>query len=154
MTKTIDLDKHIPALLLVLGGRVALHAVREAARDLDMDLRQWRVIQILGALGPSTISEVSNRVAMDQGGTSRAIAALERRGLIERRLDEADRRRSIAVLTDAGWEMQEEITTFALAREERLLNTLTAAEREQLTGMLHRLIDSADDMLNNHWRPD
>ena len=64
MTKRIDMERHIPALIATLGGRIGLHAQRESARALGLDLREWRVLQILGEAEGRTVNEIADRIAM------------------------------------------------------------------------------------------
>ena len=150
---TVDFEEHLPALLTTLSGKVGLHAMRVRGRKLGLDLREWRIIQALGTYGPCTINEVAEWIALDQGGTSRAISRLEERQLLAREGDAKDRRRVYVNLTAKGRELNKEITTFALAREERLLRELTAAESKQLKRLLNVLIKEADELLNSNWTP-
>ena len=105
----VDLDHHLPSAIKILGGRLGIHAVRFSASKYGMGLREWRIIHILGCDGPSTISEVAERLAMDQGGTSRSIAKLESRGMLVRRSDASDRRLSRVELSTAGQHTHNEI---------------------------------------------
>ena len=73
----VDMDSHIPALFVILGGKIGLHAMRHHARGLGLDLREWRIVQVLGSDGRSTIFAIADRIAMDRGGTSRSVARLE-----------------------------------------------------------------------------
>ena len=150
---TVDLEKHLPVLLIKLSSKIALHAMRVRGRKMGLDLREWRIIQALGTYGPCTINEVAAWVALDQGGTSRAIARLEERQLLEREGDANDRRRVFVRLTDKGSKLNEEIATFALAREKRLLRDLSTTESQELNRLLNILIKEADEMLNCNWTP-
>lgn len=143
----LDLDAHIPARLLTLSARIALHAARRSAKPHGLSIREWRIIQILGAQGPSTINDVASRVAMDFGGTSRAIAALETRGLVLRNGDALDRRVSRVHLSGDGVSLHDIIVPFAIEREKRLLATLDDAERVALQSILDKLERQASDLL-------
>jgi len=147
MTRTVDLDQHIPALLFALSARISHHAQRTNARPLDLDMCEWRTVQILGRDGPSTINEVADRIAMDRGGTSRALSRLESRGLIQRKLDPNDRRSHKVALTDKGQTLHRKVAAFANQREARLLAGLSAAERQSLTDLLLRVDAAAQEML-------
>lgn len=149
----IDLDRHLPAQLMVLGGTIGRHAVREGARKLGLDLMEWRVIQVVGTQGQSTINQVADRIAMDRGGTSRAIARLDERGILSRTADVEDRRRSLVDLTPKGWALHDDIVRFVRAYRERLLRPLSAKDREQLQRTMTSLIDEAGVMLSEHWSP-
>ncbi len=149
----VDMDSHIPALFVTLGGKIGLHAMRHHARGLGFDLREWRIIQVLGGDGRSTIFGIADRIAMDRGGTSRSVARLEKRGLVTRRDDPSDRRRSYVELTDDGWAVHDEIARFALAREERLLRNFSPGDNARLRKILNALVAEADEMIAEGWAP-
>lgn len=154
MSANIDMDSHIPALIATAGGRISLHAQRESARRHDLDLREWRIMQIVGEAEDRTVNEIADRIAMDRGGTSRSIARLEGRGLLTRQDDPQDRRRAMIRLTTKGRRLQDQIAAFAAAREARLLSGFTGAEVEALRAALLKLSDAAQAMLEDGWRPE
>ena len=149
----VDMDSHVPALFVILGGKIGLHAMRHHARGLGFDLREWRIIQVLGGDGRTTIFAIADRIAMDRGGTSRSIARLEKRGLVTRQDDPADRRRSYVELTDEGWTVHDEIARFALAREKRLLRNFSPGDSARLRQYLNALVAEADAMIAEGWSP-
>jgi len=69
------------------------------------------------------------------------IDELESRGLVQRRRDERDRRVHLLYLSDAGEQMLDELSTVGRQDERDLLATLTAAERQELSDLLHRIAD-------------
>ena len=143
---TVDLSAHLPALLFSLSAKIARHASRESARPLGFDMCEWRVIQILGRDGPSSVNEIADRITMDRGGTSRAISRLEAKGIVARSSDPADRRRSTVALTDVGRDAHIEIAAFANWREATLAAELSASETATLTHLLDRLDRRIDEM--------
>ena len=146
-TETVDLDIHLPALLFALGSKISQHANKKSARPLQLDMCEWRVVQILGRDGPSSINQVADRIAMDRGGTSRAISRLEKRGLILRDGDPADRRRSKIRLTGDGVALQDEIAGFANQRERQLTASLQEGEKDTLVRLLKTLDSQVDALL-------
>lgn len=144
-TKTDDVFSLLPVLLFSLSGKISQHAHQNSARPLGLDMSQWRVIQILGSDQNQSINQVADSIAMDRGGTSRAISRLEHRGMVERKGDPEDRRRSTVSLTSSGQEIYEIIVKFTRWREEKLRACLTSAEIEALGGILIKL----DDQINN-----
>ena len=143
----LELDHHLPSLIQTLGNKISLHALREGARPHDLDLRELRVILILGAEGRSTINDVADRIAMDRGGTSRAISRLEKRGFIARSGDSRDRRRSLVDLTGQGVRVHDRLASFALTREELLLRNFSESDRIHLNELLRRVVGNVDTML-------
>ena len=150
----IELHQHVPALCLSLGGKLALHAKRHSAKDLGLDLCEWRIVQVLGASGRATIFYIADQIAMDRGGTSRAVARLEDRRYVERQSDPADRRKSCIALTEKGWHLHNAIVAFSLAREERLLSGFSQEERVHLRKFLNHLIDEAETIISEQWTPE
>ncbi len=153
LLEPVNLDAHLPARLLVLSTRIALHATRASAKPMGLSIREWRALQIIGFYGPATINEVAERIAMDFGGTSRAIAELETRGFLTRTSDTKDRRRSRVELTREGRLAQNKAAEFARQREEQLLSVLTRSERIQLSELINKLTEKASEMLDEAGLP-
>jgi DNA-binding MarR family transcriptional regulator len=68
------------------------------------------------------------------------IDRLERRGLVQRMPDPADRRGVHVRLTPRGKERVDAALADLLARERELLRGLSRAEQETLSGLLRRLV--------------
>ncbi|MBT5428663.1 MAG: winged helix-turn-helix transcriptional regulator [Rhodospirillaceae bacterium] len=147
-SNNLDLDTHLPALIQTLGNKISLHALRGGAGSHSLDLREWRIILILGAEGRSTINEVADRVAMDRGGTSRSISRLEQRGLIERFDDSKDRRRSLVDLNTTGVSIHKDLVQFSKDREKLILKNVALTDQKLLNELLHKLIDNLDQLLD------
>lgn len=145
-TKTKDVFALLPVLLFSLSGKISQHAHQNSARPLGLDMSEWRVVQILGNGGNQSINQVADSIAMDRGGTSRAISRLEHRGLVERKGDPKDRRRSTVSLTSSGQDIYEIIVKFTGWREERLRACLTPTEIEALSNILIKLNDQINEM--------
>ena len=65
---------------------------------------------------------------------------LEAMGLVERQPDPTDRRGRLVALTDRGRELVDAAVVDHLENEQRLLGALDAGEREQLAGLLRKLL--------------
>jgi len=115
-----------------------------------MSLRYCEWVGNCGGLNPSEIS--------DQQGTSRntisaLIRSLEESGLVERQLDEGDRRRFNIRLTDAG----RHIVGDHAAQHVQLINELFAVldkdDIETLTRILQTLKHQTESMKESHLAP-
>lgn len=80
-----------------------------------------------------------------KNSVSRAIARLAERDLIEVRDDPGDGRRARLRLKPEGRRLYEETSRIFVAREARMLATLTRREREQLDRLLTKLMESHAD---------
>jgi DNA-binding MarR family transcriptional regulator len=81
-----------------------------------------------------------NAVILSSGAMTNRLDRLEAMGLVEREADPNDRRGRLVVLTDRGRELVDTAVKDHLENEERLLGALDAGEREQLAGLLRKLL--------------
>jgi len=98
--------------LLVRDSCLCLHVQRaaralarrfdEALRPLGLTSGQFSLMMSLNRPKPPTIGSVSTLLAMDRTTLTANLKPLERRGLIEVRPDENDRRSRLLTLTSAG----------------------------------------------------
>ena len=102
------------------------------------------VLTHLALAGPVTIGEAARHFDRAQSATSELVAQLERNGLVERRDDPADARRTLVWLTESG--------RAALRRDEAVLGLellaaafggLTGDERDSILTSLARLAEVA-----------
>ncbi len=69
---------------------------------LDLTMAQSLALQQIAIAGPLTIAGLQARLSRAQATTSQLVSQLERRGLVERRADAADGRRTLVVLSRRG----------------------------------------------------
>jgi DNA-binding MarR family transcriptional regulator len=74
-----------------------------------------------------------------KAGVSRAVIALEKKGLIRRQTDTADNRRQLLFVTGAGRDLYGRYIPALKAREQAMLSCLSAAERRQFDRLLDKL---------------
>ena len=77
---------------------------------------------------------------MDKAKVSRAAARLELTGLVEKRVNPADKRLISLKLTEAGRALFEQIAPLALAYETEVLASLSPEEQETFRQLLGRLL--------------
>jgi DNA-binding MarR family transcriptional regulator len=79
------------------------------------------------------------------GAITQRLDKLEARGLVSRRPSETDGRGVLVSLTPAGLELIDAVLPTHIATENRLLEGLTADERENLANTLRTLLESLGD---------
>jgi DNA-binding MarR family transcriptional regulator len=116
---------------------------RAAIRLAERELRLWHlaVLAALNDFGPHVQRELASRLNLDPSDVVKVLDELAARGHVERTRDPADRRRVQARLTSAGHAALTEMLAEAHAADDALLAPLTPAEREQLHGLLARVLD-------------
>lgn len=90
------------------------------------------------ALSPS---QLAGDMMLSTSAMTNRLDRLEKRGLIERRPDPEDRRGLKIVLTDEGFALADDVVVTHVETEERLLGGLSTQERDQLRGLLQKLMD-------------
>lgn len=114
-------------------------ALERALEAENLTEGQFGVLEILLHLGPSAPGAIARKLFRSDGNVTVLLDNLERRGWIERRRDEADRRRQSIHLTAAG---RAEIRRRFPPHVQRVVaafSHLTAAEQEELSRLCRKL---------------
>lgn len=135
----LALERFLPYRLSVVTNRISGALSRHYADRFGIGIPEWRVIAILGRYAGLSANQVAERSAMDKVTVSRAVAALEGKGLLERERDDGDKRKSRLTLSGKGQQVYAEIVPLALGFERDLLTALTAEEAVQLDRIIDRL---------------
>lgn len=123
-------------------GRRRLEAV---LAERGMLLGHEGVLTALDDFGPLSQQQLADSLDFDKSNLVARIDDLERRGLVTRTKDPADRRRNKIALTPAGQTLVSELHPIALESQEGFLDTLSADEQETLVSLLRRVLDANDE---------
>ena len=85
---SLTLERFLPYRLSVVTNRVSGALSRHYATRFGISIPEWRVIANLGRYPGLSANQVAERSAMDKVTVSRAVAGLERKGLLERVRDD------------------------------------------------------------------
>jgi DNA-binding MarR family transcriptional regulator len=87
----------------------------------------WALFVLLD--GPKTVGELAGELELGLASASGVVAELDHAGLVERKQDEADRRRTIVSIRDEQRRLIESWLTYAAGPLQRVLERLTPEER-------------------------
>ena len=139
-----ELEHFLPYRLSLLTNTISQGIARSYSREHDISVIEWRVMAVLGRYPDLTASDIVERTAMDKVAISRAVKSLMGKGLLERKTDRGDRRRRRLIITrERGQKVLQKIVPEAQRYEQFLLQSLTAAELENLNRMISILLESA-----------
>ena len=143
----MNLHAFLPYRLAVAAETVsrALAVVYNARFDLTRD--EWRVLAWLAEDRGVTATELGARSTLDKMQVSRALARMERDGLVERTPDPDDRRNLLVRLKAPGRALYKKVVPMAQAREAFLLDALDADERKIFDRALTKLQARARQLL-------
>lgn len=120
------------------AAAVEAHAVADMARH-GLTPAEFGVLEALHHKGPLLLGDVQRRTLVSSGGTTFLVDRLEKRGLVERRLCETDRRARYAALTPAGTALMAEIFPVHAEAIRRAMSGLGLADQRAATDLLRVL---------------
>ncbi|MER6267724.1 MarR family winged helix-turn-helix transcriptional regulator [Streptomyces sp900105755] len=104
----------------------------------ELSLVSYTLLGHLEERGGCRATDLAAHYALDKSTVSRQVAALERAGLIERRLDPEDHRVQVLHLTDAGEEILAQVTHSRRAAFRERLADWPEADLVRFAGYLER----------------
>jgi DNA-binding MarR family transcriptional regulator len=115
----LHLEQFLPYRLNVVGFFASRALGRIYGTRFGIGIPEWRVIAQLGEFGRLTSRDIGEHSQMHKTKVSRAVNELDKRGLVTRSENRADRRESFVALTPAGQRVYAQIVPLALAFEKR-----------------------------------
>lgn len=142
----MDLEQFFPYRLARAAETVsqALALIYNERFELTRD--EWRVLAALAELREAKTTRVLESTSLDKMRVSRAVARLERDGLITRVGDPDDGRGHLLRLRPAGRTLYARIVPMAQAREAYLLEPLSVAERKLFLRALTLVQERAEQL--------
>lgn len=134
-----------PSLLLARIGTALEAAGDDWLAPSGLNGRDYAVLAILTTDAPGTQQELARLLGKAPGIAVIAVDRLQEAGLVERRRDPADRRRSRVVVTPAGRRALHKADLLADDGLSQLLPGLTVQERDVLYGLLSRGASHLDE---------
>jgi DNA-binding MarR family transcriptional regulator len=126
---------------LLKHAQSALAARTTAALEpLNINGRELAVLSVLGAAEPLAQQQAATKLSVDRTTMVDLVDTLERKGMVERRSDPADRRRNLVHLTPQGEKTLAEGNRRYQEIERALL---TGNEADDLKRLLRRLLANA-----------
>jgi DNA-binding MarR family transcriptional regulator len=132
------------AVLLVRAAEEFLAVANRALARHDLSATGREVLAVLdGAGGPLPAGEVAARVLVTTASMTAVLDTLERRGLLRRVPDRADRRRVLVEITDAGQAVVDAFLPEMAALQAAIWEPLAEADRDRLAALLEVLRERA-----------
>lgn len=101
------------------------HAIPSEWVELDVTMLQLKTMLLVYIDGPISVGSLASRLQIALPTVSGVLNRLERRGLMERQRDQADRRLVICQLTEEGRERIDRLWELSWARLAKLLEPMT-----------------------------
>ncbi|MGI9295124.1 MAG: MarR family winged helix-turn-helix transcriptional regulator [Pseudomonadales bacterium] len=112
---------------------------------LNITQVQFGVLNVLD--GGAALDQVSlgAQLGIDRTNVADVVARLEKRGLVKRVINSADRRSKLVSITRAGRAMAKELTPAMVAAQKMLIEPLSEKEQATLIKILQKLLAAHND---------
>lgn len=133
-----------PSTLAFLLSQVGIHASRrfaERMEEIDLQPPLFRVLNLTDAAEGRSQQAIGEAIQVPPSRMVALVDELERRGMVERRPDPADRRVRALYLTRKGREVLTKGREIATAHERELTRGMAPADRKRLVELLQQIVD-------------
>jgi DNA-binding MarR family transcriptional regulator len=146
----LKLDTFLPYRLNVVASLVSQALSRIYVDRYGLGVPEWRILVTLGEFEVMTAKAVGAHSHMHKTKVSRAVSALERRKLLSRRENRADRREAFLSLTPAGRAIYYDLAPGALDFAYRLFAVIDPADRGAFERAMIRLTEHSRMLAAGH----
>ena len=126
--------------LLAHASHLISGQFHEQLREKGISVSVWRLLATLSDGDGMTIGELARIGLYNQPTTTKIVDRLEETGMVERRQDEKDRRKSLVFITPNGRTTVEDLLAAAKAHEAQVTASYTTDEMATLKRGLRTLI--------------
>jgi DNA-binding MarR family transcriptional regulator len=119
--------------------------LQDALQDLGVAPGQFAPLVMLFEQDGLTQAELCRRINVEQPTMANTLQRMERDGLIQRKSDDADKRRALVYLTPRAREMQAKVMESARAVSNQTVAGLTAADQDDMFRLLARMVENLKD---------
>ncbi|MCG8573138.1 MAG: MarR family transcriptional regulator [Spirochaetes bacterium] len=105
-----------------------------------LSLPHMHAIEILGTNGPLKMKELAEKIGITTGTLTVTIDKLEKKGIVSRKSNPADRRSFVIELTQQGKEIQQEHSQYHLQLTAECTADFTESEKEQFFSLIRNFI--------------
>ena len=134
----LQLDSFLPYHLSVASDLVS-RALSKVYAEFGITMPEWRILAHLNQHKSLTPSQLGVNTNMDKARVSRALILLDKKGLINRKVDKKDKRVAHIVLTEAGNALFAQIEPQVLNWDQEFQASLPGKEYNELLDTLKRL---------------
>jgi DNA-binding MarR family transcriptional regulator len=132
---------------IVQVGERFLATVDTALRHHHLSRAGREALAVLeGAGQPLSPTTLAQRLIVTTASITSLLDTLERRGLVERQPDPADRRRLLVAITDDGLALVDEFLPEVVALQTAVMAQLSEPQRRQLVKLLANVRDGLDNL--------
>ncbi len=131
-----------PGFLIRRANQITPALFMEEVEPLGVTATQFGVLVVLAAHQPIDQVGIARLMGLDRSTTGLVVGTLERRGLLERVTDPADRRRRVLNITATGLERLAELEAPSRRAQERALEAFSPEQAAEFLKLLRIFVNS------------
>lgn len=128
--------------LLQRAKNTLAHTVEQEVSSLDITHAQASCLIMLATGRAATVTDLGRELNTDMGSVTRLLSRMEKRGLIQRRRSDVDRRVVDLLLTEQGQALADRLPAIFCKVLAQHFSGFSADEVQLLKNMLRRVIDN------------
>ena len=114
-------------------------------KEINLNMSQTKVLLTLYDYDGVSIDFLTKKTYMSKSSVTKAVKHLEKKGLVNKKIDEEDNRKKVITTTDKGKEIQEDALEMNFRIEEKLKKELGNDAIKSMKIQLRDLILALDD---------
>ena len=146
----VDVDL-VDAFIAASRALVAVAARSLAGLDEDVTLPQYRMLVVLASRGAQRSADLAASLDVSASTASRMVERLVRKGLVDRRGGDVDRRAVAVSLSGAGAHVVERVTAARRREVTRILAQMPSRGRRGLVTALRAFAAAAGEVPDRDW---
>ena len=125
---------------IVRAGEAFVALANRALSGYQLSPAARQALAVLDGAGePLSPTEIARRLIVTTASVTSLLDTLERRGLVERRADPADRRRLLVAITPPAQDLVRQYVPEVVALQGAVMNGISEEDRQQLIAILTRI---------------
>lgn len=137
--KISDLENHLGFWLRFVSNHVSF-SFRDRIAELGVTVAEWVALRSLYNHAPCTLGELSEKVGIDLGATSRLVERLIKKKLASRKSSKEDRRYVTLDLSAAGKKLIPKIAHEADLNDAAFFDCLTKTDKDHILRIMQFLV--------------
>lgn len=130
--------------LLAASSEKASRQFHDLVRQRGLRVPEWRVLACLVDNDGLMITHLAELSLLEQSRMTRIVMQMQDKGLVRRKIDEADKRRVRVQLTAHGRALAEGLVQDATSHEAALLSSLADTDAARIKGVLRALLGALE----------
>jgi DNA-binding MarR family transcriptional regulator len=139
VSRVLDLDRFVPAVLTQLGNKWARGSSQIYLKRFGIGINEWRVLSLLAVESETTANRICAVIGMDKAAAGRSLELLHKAGYASFKSNDKDKRSKLVAPTKSGLILHDKIFKIALKREKLLLDNFSKTDVETLISLLNRM---------------